>query len=335
MMELETVRLQRSGDRWWFQTEADLEEFLWLRGEAIFGWRWLARQLAIDGQFCDLLAVDRDGALVVVELKNEEEKYIVQQLTRYFHALIEVRPFADVVDYSLPIRLLAIAPSFHRHSLTDRLYSILKINFFQYQILEEKTNFQYEICDLDSVSHWKGSLAISESSSQFEIPEPPRKLLTYLKKTNLIQRERILDIRRKILSFDSRMKEINLSNCIQYGKNKSLVCAELKMNNDNVCLFLWLPHISQHKLCRMWISQDLEWQNINSFHYCSSGFKSSEFYTHRSPKDMLDFYLSLTCDDDYIYQHYAKAINNPEHANSLDTWLEIALDEWLARVNKR
>ncbi|TAF53740.1 MAG: DUF91 domain-containing protein [Oscillatoriales cyanobacterium] len=101
MTELETVRLQRSGDRWWFQSESDLEEFLWLRGETIFGWRWLARQLAIDGQFCDLVAVDRDGALVVVELKNEEDKYIVQQLTRYFHALIEARPFADVVDYSL------------------------------------------------------------------------------------------------------------------------------------------------------------------------------------------------------------------------------------------
>lgn len=179
MQRLETVRLQQSGDRWFFQAEQDLEEFLWLKGEEIFGWRWLARQFAIDGQFCDLLAVDESGSLVVVELKNEEEKCIVSQLTRYFHALAEDRPFVEQVDYARPIRLVAIAPSFHRHSLTDRLYSLLHIEFFECEIIGH-----FETCcefrDLDSTCRLSGKITIPHSSPEHgahEISDIPKKLL--------------------------------------------------------------------------------------------------------------------------------------------------------------
>lgn len=47
----------------------------------------LSRQFSVEGKVCDLLAVDSAGHLVIIELKNTEDRYIVQQLTRYYDAL--------------------------------------------------------------------------------------------------------------------------------------------------------------------------------------------------------------------------------------------------------
>jgi RecB family endonuclease NucS len=58
--------------------------------------------------------VDENKRLVVLELKNGEDRYVVQQLTRYYDALLEHKPFADRVDYDRPVRLIAITPKFHR-----------------------------------------------------------------------------------------------------------------------------------------------------------------------------------------------------------------------------
>jgi hypothetical protein len=351
MMELETVRLQRSGDRWWFQTEADLEEFLWLRGEEIFGWRWLARQLAIDGQFCDLVAVDRDGALVVLELKNEEEKYIVQQLTRYFHALIEARPFADVVDYSLPIRLLAIAPSFHRHSLTDRLYSILNFEFIQFEILKQE-KFFCSFTNIESLYQFTDTLGFITRNHLKTIDNeafsPPLKLRRRMSKLSEHHQSRIFEIRKLILAFDDRIQEFIEPSAIVYGNGKSNRCAELKINKANEpYVFLWLPNIrlsGSRAISRMKItSQDLV--TVQQFHQHSirgyavknfRGGKWSRELNEKSPKDFVDYFIKHRgWDRPLVEEVYAKIIKNPERANSLDLLIEISLDEWLKRINKR
>ncbi|MBC6435548.1 DUF91 domain-containing protein [Nostoc sp. HG1] len=66
----------------------------------------------VNGQICDILALRENKQLVVLELKNAEDRYIVQQLTRYYDALKEVKPLEDEIDYQQPISLIAIKPNF-------------------------------------------------------------------------------------------------------------------------------------------------------------------------------------------------------------------------------
>ena len=69
-----------------------------------------------------IVAIDENKRLVVLELKNCEDRYIVQQLTRYYDALLEEKAFNEEIDYGQPVRLVAIAPSFHKDNFTDRKY---------------------------------------------------------------------------------------------------------------------------------------------------------------------------------------------------------------------
>ncbi|MGB3192685.1 MAG: endonuclease NucS domain-containing protein, partial [Limnoraphis sp.] len=114
------VTLRKTGSCWEFESEEALEDFLFSHLEEILSWTVIQRQYIVNGQRCDLLATDKTGRLVVIELKNVEDRGIVQQLTRYYHALLEEQPFRDRIDYDKPVDLVAIAPSFHRDNLIDR-----------------------------------------------------------------------------------------------------------------------------------------------------------------------------------------------------------------------
>ncbi|NEQ47591.1 MAG: DUF91 domain-containing protein [Leptolyngbya sp. SIOISBB] len=61
--------------------------------KTLLGLKVIAQQRPINGQICDLVAVSETGQFIILELKNQEDRYIVQQLTRYFDAFIEERPF--------------------------------------------------------------------------------------------------------------------------------------------------------------------------------------------------------------------------------------------------
>ncbi|NES65022.1 MAG: DUF91 domain-containing protein, partial [Okeania sp. SIO2D1] len=54
----------------------------------LLGLNVLDRQYIINNQRCDILAVDSHKKLVILELKNVEDRGIVQQLTRYYDALL-------------------------------------------------------------------------------------------------------------------------------------------------------------------------------------------------------------------------------------------------------
>ena len=71
--------LIQTGQTWQFSSELDLEEAVWRNLAALLNVQPLHRQFAISGQFCDLLAVDASNQLVIIELKNTEDRYVVQQ----------------------------------------------------------------------------------------------------------------------------------------------------------------------------------------------------------------------------------------------------------------
>jgi hypothetical protein len=78
------------------------------------------RQYSIKNQRCDLLCCDKlTKQLLIIELKNEEDRGLVAQLTRYRKAIFLEKPFADKIDYSLPVKLVAIAPTFHEDNYSN------------------------------------------------------------------------------------------------------------------------------------------------------------------------------------------------------------------------
>ncbi|WP_190488837.1 hypothetical protein [Pseudanabaena sp. FACHB-2040] len=89
------------------------------------------------GEICDILALTPDNELAILELKNAEDRYIIQQLTRYHANLLEGRPFADVINYQKPVRLIALAPTFHRHNHIERDFSRLSFEFVKLRVLKE------------------------------------------------------------------------------------------------------------------------------------------------------------------------------------------------------
>jgi RecB family endonuclease NucS len=73
-MENEVI-LKNSSGLWNFVDELELENFIWKHLFEIFHLEPLERQSTINGQICDILAVTQNKQLVIIELKNTEDRY--------------------------------------------------------------------------------------------------------------------------------------------------------------------------------------------------------------------------------------------------------------------
>lgn len=140
--------LKKVRDGWQFASESNLEDFVWSQLDRLFELSPLKRQYIAFGDICDILALDKDSRLVIIELKNVEDRYIVQQLTRYYHSLLEEKPFQQQINYQLPVRLIAVAPSFHRHSWIDRKYHKLNFEFMSFITMQQESEVYLHLTDL-------------------------------------------------------------------------------------------------------------------------------------------------------------------------------------------
>jgi RecB family endonuclease NucS len=241
---LNNLFLNKTASGWEFQSEQVLEDFVWLNLENLLSLTGVKRQYSVNQQRCDILAVDHHKSLVIIELKNIEDRGIVQQLTRYYDGLCETKPFADLIDYQQPVKLVAIAPNFHRDSLIDIKYNKLFFELIYFSILH---NDQGLFLQLQDVNHQ--ILAQSQIPHQERevdaLPLPPKALEKMISQSSAEEREAILQLREKILRFDPKMEEISSGGTIKYGNgnNKSSkFCAEFCTDNQgNFLLFLWFP----------------------------------------------------------------------------------------------
>jgi Uma2 family endonuclease len=118
-------QITKDADKWEFANEASLEDFVWDNLEQLLSLKPLRRQHHVNGNFCDILAVSENHQLVVIGLKNTEDRYVVQQLTRYYDALLREKPFEHQIDYDLPVSLTILSPSFHNAIAPDWTIEIL------------------------------------------------------------------------------------------------------------------------------------------------------------------------------------------------------------------
>jgi RecB family endonuclease NucS len=243
--------LRKSDKGWMFAEERILEDFLWLHLESSLDLIPLKRQFTIKGEYCDILAKTKDNQLVVLELKNCEDRYIIHQLTRYYHGLFVEKPFKDSINYDLPIRLIAIAPDFHRHNFIDRQYNKLEIEFIRFSIIERLDKFylNLHLPDREEITI-KEPIPLSETNSseiqhveQIKIEPPPRMLINFLDKLSSTKKREILRLRGKMLASDRRIKEIKVSNGMFYGRGRTKPCCHFKFDrvNDFLKCDLWLP----------------------------------------------------------------------------------------------
>lgn len=272
----------QAGQSWQFSTESDLEEVIWRNLPKLLNLNPLSRQFSISGKFCDILAVDEANQLVVIELKNTEDRYVVQQLVRYYSAIQAAETLPFEVAMREP-RLIAIAPSFHADTLTDCQYSTLKIELMTFELEPLKRD---RLClvlndaDGDELSSLILTTEPLSTQPDILIPEPPRKLLNWLSQSHELEHAWILALRKQILGADPRMREIVESNAITYGKGKAKPCCELKKITDkyrrkgvDCCLWLPDPENNAHVI-KMLINFDLEKLKVNGIQYGKSGYKS-------------------------------------------------------------
>lgn len=125
-----------------FENETVLEDFVWHNLDQLLGLAPLQRQYHVQGQYCDILGVGKNDSLAIIELKNSEDRYLIQKLTRYYDARLEEKPFSKKVNYKKSVSLIAIAPYFHKDNLRDIKYNTITFVFY---VSKPKINKNYRV----------------------------------------------------------------------------------------------------------------------------------------------------------------------------------------------
>lgn len=239
-----------------FQSEKDLEDYIEAYFTELFpDFTLVKRQHSIKMQRCDLLCRTKSQRQpVVIELKNEEDRGIVSQLTRYRKAILSEQPFAEQIDYSLTVKLVAIAPTFHEDNYTDQEASKFEDDFYFWSFSIEDSNnsgkfklcnqvydIPYPIFGLPEISSssdsYSGGLPVFTSNFRSNLPSEDRNDFIALRSLLMSQpkvREMVSPTYRRILYGTGE------------GENHKKL-AEIANTSKVLYLFLWLPsHNSSH-----------------------------------------------------------------------------------------
>ena len=233
-----------------FQSEKALEDYIEAYFTELFPDLVLVkRQHTIKMQRCDLLCCTKlVKQPAVIELKNEEDRGIVSQLTRYRKAILTEQPFAAQINYSLPVRLVAIAPTFHEDNYIDKEASKLEddFSFWEFRVENHNSSGRLKLCGLTyNIPYPILGLPEIPSSSELYSKELPVFTSNFI---SGLSREYHNDFRalRSLLISQPKVKEMVSPTYrkILYGtgagqNHKKL--AEITKTGRGVCLFLWLP----------------------------------------------------------------------------------------------
>lgn len=333
--------LRKTGSSWEFASEAALEDFVWHNLQQLSGLKPLKRQYAVKGEICDILALNDTRQLVILELKNTEDRYVIQQLTRYYDNLLDEKPFQEQIDYSQPVRLIAIAPSFHRHNLIDRKYNQLNIELLQCAVIRNNQNFVLQLIDIDSNNTYSISISYQELKigKSSNIPAPPQILLDWLGNCTGEEQQAILKLREKVLDFDERIKEeIEGKNAIRYGRGKTKPLVEIyyQKSKSKPIIFLWLPTPTSWRKevigrIRLWLDGSV----VTHVGHVPEGMGKmkleSEWKAMPQDKRPGNYYhnkysaIHAGIYNKFLQQEFQSAV-------FLESLVDLALSKWLARI---
>lgn len=327
----------RIGKNWQFENEFELEELIWHRLPQFLNLKPLKRQFSVKGQFCDILAIDDDQQLTVIELKNVEDRYVVQQLTRYYDALKEEQPFQAEVDWEKPIRLIAIAPSFHSDTEVDRRYNTLDIELLTFDLETRDQDLDLKLMESGAeVASIPVPHHLKTPPVNIAISSPPRKLLNWLSDSPEPEFQGIMAVREQLLGFDQRMKEVVEPQKIIYGKGKTKPCAEIRRQNIGVSsksptwspvLFLWLPDVDgSSRIFRMMIWPHESWQFCKGIGHTPTACKVKRVWHLPSCSELIRTRYAE------IRQQYKQTLSTDGEKCLLPKLVDLALQIWLNRI---
>jgi hypothetical protein len=122
-------------------SEKELEDLLVDNPDAIErGMKILGRQIQTDTGYLDILAVDEDGVLTVIELKNEVDDGQLAQGLRYYDWVRTniqwlAKNFKEVDADEIP-RLILIAPSFSENLQRIAKYVNINLDLIEYHVVQ-------------------------------------------------------------------------------------------------------------------------------------------------------------------------------------------------------
>lgn len=358
---LNRLSLQKTGEFWKFTSEEALEDYLYDSLNDILDLKPLSRQYSVDGQFCDIIAVDPSKRITILELKNTEDRYVVQQLSRYHYALTHEKPYSDIADYDIPICLVALAPHFHKDNFIDRSYHKLEVKFLRFKIVQKHQKLFFCIEKFKD-TQWRDFIEKEIPYKQewiFEqtpiriatkiVPPPPKSFISILKENKEMRNElhkkqlfeeweKLSRIRELILSFDERMSEHPKitydSRMFHYGLRKS-TSKEIRPNRCCAQIYYKRPKSSRysHDPFRfyLWLPVPIEESNlkipIERVEILGYGEKARIQVDGRSPN--ISYWTNRNTEQ-YLQDYSALVDREWEH--SFETFLNIALEQWLSQV---
>ena len=233
-----------------FQSELHLEDYIEDNFKKIFPDLVLVkRQHNIKMQRCDLFCFTKSGKQpVIIELKNEEDRGLVSQLTRYRKAILQEQPFSDIIDYSLPVKLIAVVPAFHEDNYTDKEASKFEddICFYEFAIKMHKNSAKFKICNQTyDIPYPILGLPDSQTSSELSQRSLSIFIINFISYLPLESRPDFTALR-TLLMAQPKVKEMVSSTYrkVLYatgeGENHKKL-AEITNTSKGVILFLWLP----------------------------------------------------------------------------------------------
>jgi hypothetical protein len=246
----QNIPLSFDGKNVRFSSEKDLEDYVEQNFHLIFpDLTLLARQYTILERRCDLICCKKANSQgIVIELKNQEDRYVVTQLTRYHRSLLISKPFDTLINYSLPIELIAISPSFHSDNYIDKEYSKLEFqtHFYKFDIEYSDTQASFKILDRCFKLNYPILGLVDSNEAQpidkdFLFSKPGQ----FYQTLELECRQEFLKLHHRLTSQASiKCWTSNNNRCILYGtgsgKNHQKL-AEINNGGQNLYLYLWLP----------------------------------------------------------------------------------------------
>lgn len=245
------------GKKVYFKSEKTLEDYVEADFNQIFpNLNLIKRQHRLKMQRCDLLCCTKtENQPVIIELKNEADRGLVAQLTRYRQALLEERPFTKQINYNLPIKLIAIAPDFHQDNYTDKEASKFENQFYFWQFSLEKNHSKvnFIICnksfDIPYPIFDASKISTKDKLPHTEIPVFAANFRGHLEQES----QDGFTILRTLFMAQPKIKEMVSPSYrkILYGTGdakNSKKLAEITNTGKGVCLFLWLPTAVKTKI---------------------------------------------------------------------------------------
>jgi hypothetical protein len=160
-------------------SERELEDLLVEDPEAIErGMKVLARQVQTDSGPLDILAVDEDGVLTLIELKNEVDDGQLDQGLRYYdwaRANIQwiSRSFKEVDSEELP-RLILIAPAFSENLRRIAKYVNVNLSLMEYHVIRLPDGRKGVLCHRIEVGRPPEPLAVPTKEGNIKRIEDER-----------------------------------------------------------------------------------------------------------------------------------------------------------------